>query len=156
MNSNTIPTTMWVILEIVKDPDLLQAVREEVATVCLRDPETGSLTVDVEKLIQLPLLQSVFTEVLRLHMNFNLLRQVNRPIDMDGHTLRKGAWVATPIVVAHFDETDWNQAGHPASEFWAERHIKYKEEKDPAGNVTLKPVFGLAGRPSSFFPFGML
>ena len=146
---------MWVILEIAQDPSLLQAVREEVATAYVTDPETGSRTVDVEKVVTLPLLQSILTETLRLRMNFNLMRNVNEHITMDGFTLRKGSMLQAPMLVAHHDEAAWGSVGHPASEFWAERHIKYKEERDEAGNVTQKRVFAMAGRPSSYFPFGM-
>ncbi|KAI1407900.1 putative cytochrome P450 [Hypoxylon sp. FL1857] len=154
LNSNSIPTTMWVILEIVKDPGLLQLVREEVATTYVTDPETKSRTIDVDKLVKLPLLQSIFTEVLRLHMNFNLLRHVNEPVTMDGCKMNKGDLVSAPMVLAHYNEADWSRASHPASEFWAERHVKYTEEKHEDGNVTVKREFALAGRPSSYFPFG--
>lgn len=156
MNSNSNPTTMWVTMEIVRDQDLLQAVREEVATVFVDNPETGSRTLDVEGLIRLPLLRSVLAEVLRLHMNFNVLRYVNDPITIDGHKLRRGVMVAAPMLTAHHDETYWGATGHPASEFWAERHIRRKEVKDGAGNVSKARVFALAGRPSSYLPFGML
>ena len=155
-NSNTIPTTMWMIVELAKDPALLEAVREEVATTYVTDPETGKRTFDIQKLAILPLLQSVFTETLRLRMNFNIIRQVNEPFAVDGYTLKKGAMLQAPMMVAHYDEAVWGNAGHPASEFWAERHIKYVDETDGSGNVCRKRTFAMAGRPSSYFPFGTL
>jgi len=74
---------MWMIVEIAKDPSLFQTVREEVATTYVTDPENGSRTFDIQKLVTLPLLQSVFTETLRLHMNFNIIRHLKEPVTMD-------------------------------------------------------------------------
>ncbi|KAK6064063.1 Cholesterol 7-alpha-monooxygenase 4 [Seiridium cupressi] len=56
--------------------------------------------------------------------------------------------------IAHHDEAVWGVPEHPASEFWAHRHIKYVESTDEAGNSQRKPEFSMAGRPSSFFPYG--
>lgn len=95
---------MWVILEIAKDPSLLAAVREEVATAYMIDSETGSRRVEAEKLMTLPLLQSILTEAVRLHMNFKLMLNVNEQITMDGFTLRKGSMLQAPMLVAHHDE----------------------------------------------------
>jgi hypothetical protein len=62
-----------------------------------------SLTLDMEKLGTLPLLQSILTETLRLHMNFNLIRNVNEPITINGFTLQKGAMLQAPMLVANYD-----------------------------------------------------
>ncbi|KAL9087509.1 MAG: hypothetical protein Q9165_006620 [Trypethelium subeluteriae] len=153
-NSNSIPTTMWMIIELVKNPSLLQAIREEIATTCFIAPETGARTIDIQKLVTLPLLQSMFVETLRLHMNFNIIRNVKENITLNGFTIRKESMLQAPMLVAHHDEAVWGVAGHPVSEFWAERHLKTVEEKDDSGCVTRKRTFAVAGRPSSFFPFG--
>lgn len=153
-NSNTIPTTMWMLLEILKDSSLLRAVQEEVATTYSKDPETGKPVCDIQKLVMLPLLQSVFTEVLRLHMNFNIIRHTKEPITMDGYKIKKGAMIQAPMMAAHYEESVWGSTGHPASEFWAERHIKYVDDRKENGQIEHKRVFAMAGRPSSYFPFG--
>jgi cytochrome P450 len=137
---------MWIILEIVKDPNLFKAVREEVNTVCTNDAPTKRVELHAAKVTSLPLLQSVFTEILRLHVNFNLMRSVNEPVRFDGITLPTGSLVQAPMKVAHFDESVWGRPEHPASEFWAERHINVKDGKR---------IFSMAGRPSAYFPFGM-
>lgn len=147
---------MWMIVEIIKDPSLLQAIREEVASTVITDSGTGARSFDGQKLVTLPLLQSVFTETLRLRMNFNIIRHAKEPVTMDGFTLPKGAMLQAPMMAAHYDPAIWTAADHPASEFWAERHVKYTEERDEAGNVSQKRTFATAGRPSSYFPFGML
>jgi cytochrome P450 len=147
---------MWMIIEILKDTSLLEAIREEITTTYITDPETKMRTFDIEKLVKLPLLQSVFTEILRLHMNFNVIRHVKEPLEMDGYTLGKGSMVQAPMMVAHYDEAVWGSAGHPASEFWPERHLKYVKNEDESGKATQKRIFVMAGRPSSYFPFGKL
>jgi len=86
-------------------------------------------------------------------MSFNVMRQVKEPIHMDGFTLQKGAMLQAPMHIAHYDPTVWSTKGHPADEFWPERHVKYVDEKDENGNVVQKPTYALAGRPSSFCPF---
>ncbi|KAK3317496.1 putative cytochrome P450 [Cercophora scortea] len=156
MTSNTIPIVMWMMIEITRDPSLLCAVRDEVAQAYISQPgkDAASRTLDLDKLSTMPFLQSVFAEVLRLHMNFNLMRNVNEPIAVEGFTLPRGSMLQAPMKVAHYDETVWGAPGHAAAQFWAERHIKYEETADADGSVRKVPVFAMAGRPSSFFPFG--
>ena len=53
---------------------------------------------------------------------------------------------------AHKDEKTWSVEGHPAGEFWAERHFKtttLRREED-----RLVPEFEVAGERGSFIPFG--
>lgn len=135
-------------MEIIKDPSLLQAVRDEVATVIHSDPETGRLQIDHQKLVALPLLQSVFTETLRLRVNFNIMRDVKQPITLDGHAIPGGVMLQAPMQVAHYNDSVWNAAGgHPADTFWAERHIRYTEDGT-------KRTYAMAASPASYFPFG--
>lgn len=135
-------------MEIVKDPSLLQAVRDEVATVIQSDSSEGKLNIDHQKLVALPLLQSIFTETLRLRVNFNIMRDVKQPITLDGHRIPQGVMLQAPMQVAHYDEKAWNGAGgHPADHFWAERHIRWTEQGT-------KRIYSMAGSPTSYFPFG--
>lgn len=146
LNSNSIPTTTWMLMEIIRDPSLLQAVRDEVATVTTMHPETGSLGIDSQKLVSLPLLQSIFTETLRLRINFNIMRDVKQPITLDGHTIPQGSLLQAPMQVAHYNEAVWGAADHPASDFWAERHVRTGDGG--------RRVYSMAGSPTSYFPFG--
>ena len=147
---------MWCIIEICRDPSLLDEVRREVQKAWTTNPETGKDTLDTQVIATLPLLQSVFTEVLRLHMNFNVIRHVREPLQVGGYTLPVSSMVQLPMMTAHYDETVWSSQGHPATEFWAERHIKHVEETDQDGNTSTTKKFATAGRPSSYFPFGKL
>ncbi|KAK7751765.1 hypothetical protein SLS62_006250 [Diatrype stigma] len=154
LTSNTIPTTIWMLMEMIKDPSLLQAVRDEVATAMVTDPTTGERTLDSQKLVALPLLQSIFTETLRLQISFNITRDVKQPILLDGHAIAKGSILQAPMMVSHYDESAWGVPDHPATDFWAERHIKYTSETDESGKTSRKRVYALAGHTTSYFPFG--
>lgn len=133
-------------MEIIKDPSLLQAVRDEVATVTSIDPEMGTPSIDSQKLVALPLLQSIFTETLRLRINFNIMRDVKQPITLDGHTIPKGSLLQAPMRVAHYKEAVWGTDGHPATDFWAERHVRTGDGG--------RRMYSMAGSPASYFPFG--
>lgn len=142
--------------EVAKDPSLLQILREEFNTAYVTDPRTGSRTLNLQKFAALPLLTSVYTETLRLSMSFNVVRNVSQTFTLDGYKIPEGALVQVPTLVAHYDEDVWGIEAHPASEFWAERHIKHTEEKDDSGKISSKRVFDMGGRSGSYFPYGIL
>lgn len=160
---------MWMLIEIAQDKGLQQTIREEVLTA--RNDKDADEIFDIHKLSTLPLLQSVLAEILRLHMDFNLIRHVQEDgisMDLDlrsstGATTKssrvaipRNAMLQAPMSTAHYEEAAWGVPGHPASEFWAGRHVKYVDYDDSTDGVNAKKrrVYALAGRPSSFFPFG--
>lgn len=145
-NANSVPMSTWAMMELIADPELYRAVREECLAASTADPVTGKRTFDPQKLLGMPLLQSVFIETLRLHVSINVTRQVTQPITLDGYVLSPGSLIQAPSQIGQYDEAVWGSAGHPASEFWAGRHLKHDNGK---------PEFTMAGRTSSFFPFGM-
>lgn len=145
---------MWALMEIIKDRDLFKEIRAEVMSTYTKDPATGAETIDTQKLLALPLLQSVFSETLRLHMSFNVMRQVKEPIKIDKYNIKTGTMLQVPMQVSHYNEQVWSVQDHPADQFWAARHIKYIDEKDEHGKVTQKRTFNMEGLSGSFFPFG--
>ncbi|KAI0097726.1 putative cytochrome P450 [Nemania sp. FL0031] len=149
-NSNSIPTATWMLMELFKDTSLFQAVQEEIETA---RGGSGSRRLDLDTLMTLPLLTSVFTETLRLRMSLNIIRTLESPITIGGYEIPKGSYLQAPTMAAHYDEDTWGQPGHPASEFWAGRHIKYVESND-SGKPGLQRVFATPGHPNTFFPFG--
>ncbi|KAK3688015.1 cytochrome P450 [Podospora appendiculata] len=153
LNANTIPITTWALYELVKDPALFQEVRAEVLQAYIVDATTGERKIDVQKLTALPLLQSIYTETLRVHMSLNLTREVNNTVVVEGYSLKKGAVLQAITQLAHLDEATWGREGHPASEFWAHRHLKHvpRLEKGEGGSVL--ELF-MAGKSGSFVPFG--
>ncbi|KAK3324364.1 cytochrome P450 [Cercophora scortea] len=153
LNANTIPITTWALYELIKDPALFQEVKTEVLQAYTVDAATGERRIDVQKLGTLPLLQSVYTETLRIHMSLNLTREVNNPVVVEGYKLRKGAVMQAITQLAHLDEATWGREGHPASEFWAGRHLKYAPGLEKGGGGVV-PEFFMAGKAGSFVPFG--
>jgi cytochrome P450 len=135
----------WAMMELIADPALYKAVREECLAASTADPVTGERTFDTQKLLGMPLLQSVYIETLRLHVSINVTREVTQPITLDGYLLKPGALIQAPSQIGQYNETVWGTSAHPASKFWAGRHLKHDKGK---------PEFTMAGKTTSFFPFG--
>jgi len=153
-NSNSIPVVGWCLFEVIKQPRLLRRLREEVAAALVTDPGTGERSFDVQQLLSLPLLQSLYIESMRLHVSLWIMRDVVGPVTVDGFELEKGSVLQAATDIAHRDEEVWGTPEHPATEFWPERHIKYVESVDKSGKVTTKPEFSMAANASHFFPYG--
>jgi len=137
---------------MIRDPSLLESLRSQVDSVAI-DSSTGQRTFDLQRLINLPLLQSVYTEVMRLHVSINVTREVVQPLEVEGYMLTPGSILQAPTELAHLNESVWGAEGHPAGEFWAERNIKWVEEPETGKRV---PVFEVRGRPTDWFPYGEL
>lgn len=154
LNGNTVPITAWAVSELLQDSKLLDAIRSEIQKEAI-DPETGEL--DTRRVVSLPLLQSLYIETMRLHVSFAVTREVReRAFEITpGCWAEKGAIVQTCSTVAHLEEGVWGVEGHPASEFWAWRHVRMDEIRDDAtGKTTTRMRFAMRGRPTSFFPYG--
>ena len=139
----------------MKDPSLWEAIREEAESAFETDPVTGERELNLQKVLVLPLLQSVYIETLRLHVSVNVTREVvAETTTMAGYQLPKHALIQAPTRIAHYDEKVWGVDDHPASEFWAFRNIKYSTvEENGKEKQTFKFVMG-AG-PNEYFPYGM-
>ncbi|KAL3471727.1 cytochrome P450 [Aspergillus californicus] len=144
-NANSVPMSTWAMMELIADPELYGAVREECMAASTEDPVTGGRVFNPQKLLSMPLLQSVYIETLRLHVSINVTREVTQPITLDGHHLTPGSLIQAPSQIGQYNEAVWGSAGHPASEFWVGRNLKHENGK---------AEFTMAGRTSSFFPFG--
>ena len=145
-NANSVPMSTWALMEILKDPELYLAVREECLAASTADPVTGLRTFDAQKVVSSPILQSVYIETLRLHVSINVTREVTKPITLDGYRLTAGSLIQAPSQIGAYNEVVWGTEKHPASTFWGLRNLKYA----PDG----RPEFTMAGKTSSFFPYG--
>ncbi|KAI0886387.1 putative cytochrome P450 [Annulohypoxylon maeteangense] len=154
LNGNTLPLTAWALMEIIQDPKLFRETRNEVSQSFVIDEETNKLHIDIRKLLSLPLLSSIYIEVLRMHVSFNATRMAQQDIHMGGYHISKGSIIQSPSQIAHYDEDSWGVDGHPASQFWASRHLNYTEKVDKAGTIKQEPYFSIKARPTSFFPYG--
>ncbi|KAI5862347.1 cytochrome P450 [Durotheca rogersii] len=154
LNGNTLPIATWILMELIQDPPLLRRVRQEAQQAFAVDELTGQRRLaDVEKLLSMPLIQSVYSEALRMHISFNATREALEDIWIGGYRIAKGSLIQTPTQIAHYEDAVWNADGHPAAEFWAERHLDYTAK---TGEDT-KPGearFSINARPTSYFPYG--
>lgn len=158
LNSNAIPVTTWGLMELARDVELQQAIRDEVQSAKTIDTDTGAQVFDPLKLTGLPLFQSFYTEIMRMHVSMNVTREVVGPgVKMGGYQVEVGSLLQASSEIAHYDESVWGTKEHPASEFWAERHLRYVDS-DAANSKTDEKKraaqFEMMGRPSDFFPYG--
>ncbi|PGH00652.1 hypothetical protein AJ80_09142 [Polytolypa hystricis UAMH7299] len=135
INANAIPMTAYMLIEMVRNPSLLQRIRSEVQTAMVPGKESSSaLAVDIEKLSSLPLLNSVYNECLRLRSSIPISRRLRVDVEIDGYTLKANNFILAPSWVSHINEDVWAHSGHPASEFWAERFLEKKSRKVKLGD----------------------
>ncbi|WPH03374.1 cholesterol 7-alpha-monooxygenase [Acrodontium crateriforme] len=150
--SNVIPTTGWMLMHIIDpagDLTLLPRVLAEVKSSAKPDG-----TFDVPTLIAQPLLQSIWTEALRLYSDVlvtrNIRQDITLPLDADGKrtvTLHNGDNIFAPSWIGHNDPIAWASENVSISQFHAERFLTI----DP---VTGNETFSLNGTTGKYFPFG--
>lgn len=154
-NANSIPIAMWAMIEIIQDADLYKRLRVECLGGFDIDSLSGKRVLNLKKLLDLPLLASIYAECLRLHVYMNIIRGVHGDMELDGYILKKGSLAQSPSMIAHLDEEFWARPGHPASDFWAERFIVNERVKDVNGNVRTVKRFSTDGMAGHWFPYGM-
>ncbi|KAM3426276.1 hypothetical protein NHJ13734_009550 [Beauveria thailandica] len=154
LNGNTVPVTCWALIELIKDPKLFASVSKEALLSLETDSETGQRGFNAQKLVSGPLLQSIYVEIMRLHVSFNVTREVLHDLEFDEVVVKKGSLLQCSSQMAHYEDSVWGVDDHPASEFYAQRHIKYTMAEDESGKPYEKAQFSMKGRPSSFFPYG--
>ncbi|KAH7198438.1 cytochrome P450 [Fusarium flagelliforme] len=130
INSNAIPMTSWVIIEILRRPETFKRIKEEVATVY--NKETKQL--DIAEMRKLPLLNSVYLECMRLRSSVFVVRKLRESIELDGYTLKQGNLILAPSYLAHNAPEVWSTASYPPEEFWPERFIKKGSSGIASGN----------------------
>ncbi|KAI9763251.1 MAG: hypothetical protein M1840_000826 [Geoglossum simile] len=143
---NSIPATGWVLIEILRDPELYRRVRAEivVAGAVTIDKSTGATHFDGAKAASMPLLQSVYQECLRLYMSIPVVRSLRNDIEIDGYILRAGNAIITPTYLAHHNPSVWSTPDHPAHAFWADRFMRNSNDPNESGKKD----------PGDYFPFG--
>lgn len=88
-------TAAWVLLELLKQPALLRQVRDELDQIYGDDGE-----VTFQSLRQIPVLESVVKEVLRLHPPLIvLMREVSQDLEIGPYVIEKGqmVWASPPV-----------------------------------------------------------
>ena len=129
--------TSWIIIEILQRPALYAEIMNELSQAFIMD-EAGKRKINLQILLKLPLLSSVYQECLRLRASVVIVRELRNDVDFDGYTLKAGNLVMAPSWLAHQDPLDWNAEGYTADEFWPKRFYNRKNNVE-------------AG---SYFPYG--
>ena len=139
INSNAIPTTTWILNEIIKTPTLHQQIYQEIqGAVITHSKEKAKLQcLDLVELPKLPCLASLYSECLRFHLSAQLGRRLNQDMEVGGYLLKAGNAVIAPTWLGHRDESIWSKPGHSPNEVWPERFLHLDSTK-----------------PGDFFPFG--
>lgn len=135
INANAIPMTAYMLIEMVRNPSLLQRIRSEVQTSMVPGGEPNSvLSIDIGKLSSMPLLNSVYSECLRLRSSIPISRRQREDVEIDGYTLRASNFIFAPSWLSYIDENVWAHSGHSAREFWAERFLEKEMRKVKLGD----------------------
>jgi cytochrome P450 len=148
--SNAIPVSTWMLFHILNPDAESTLLPRTLAEIRSTRREDG--TIDVDKLIVLPLLQSMFHETMRLYIDVLVTRQLPEdtlvPINASNNKfikLGKDDIVMCPSWLGHRDETTWKDMNPDT--WYAERFL-IRDEK------TGKDTFTLSGTNGKFFPFG--
>ena len=165
---NAIPTTMFSVYHIFKDPALLKRVRDDLE---VHFGQTTLLDIDLAKLVKNTLLSSIQAEVLRLYVNVCVM--VSSPhadVSLGRWWMPRGATALVHSSMTHMDDSYWNTRDglYSVRTFWADRFITYpldplsgpvkpnvrdKYLPNPqSGNG--KPFFSLQGLEASWMPYG--
>ncbi|GMH29836.1 hypothetical protein Nepgr_031679 [Nepenthes gracilis] len=135
--TDTTSTTFeWAMTELIRNPEKLEKARAELRHII------GNGNLDKEEdIAQLPYLQAVVKETLRLHpaVAFLIPRKVSMDVHISGYTVPKGAQVLVNVWAMGREESVWEAANSFIPERFMESNIDVK-----GGNFELLP-FG-AGR----------
>ncbi|KAG9241617.1 cytochrome P450 [Calycina marina] len=167
---NVHPATIWTIVEVFKDKVLLARVRAELATVNFHGVHAKE---DVDLLLGIPLLQSIYAEVLRLRVEVvHLFHSKHEDIQLKEWKIPKSHLSVIETYSAHKNADFWNtrDGQYPLDTFWADRFLIYpndpssgplkksqRELKSKAAETMSpgKPFFKESGTADSFFPYGI-
>ncbi|KAK8085446.1 cytochrome P450 [Apiospora hydei] len=138
LNANAVPASGWLLIHILdpRTPDILPRIMEEIQEAVDVGDASGALDFDLSTLLNQPLLQSMFHEVLRLYVDVLITRGVYQDMKLpteDGQRkllLKKGTVAMAPSYVNHYDPNGY--AGAPVDEFDGERFLVPADDSDEA------------------------
>ena len=148
-----------------KDRSLLARVR------CELEESKFQGDVDIENLLSLPLLQSVYAETLRVRVEaVAILYSERDDIHINEWRIPRNNVLLLQTAPAHMDTDFWytDEGRHPVDRFWADRFLEYPdkahsgptqktsdESKVAPANNCGKPRFVGTGLANYFIPFGV-
>ena len=125
-------TAAWTLIELLKRPDYLAEVVEELDALAAENPE-----VSYQALREMPKLEAAIKEALRLHPPLIILLRVAKvPVDVGGYTIQPGTMVAASPSVSNRDP----QAFDDPEGFDPTRYLEPREDD--------------VANPWSWIPFG--
>jgi cytochrome P450 len=142
---NTVPTLFWTVYEIYSRPELLEAIRQEIATKAVRRSDHGFILDLAALQTECHILLSAYQETQRMRHSQVAFRMVLEDTLLDGqYLLKKGNVLHIPAKPTHMDTSVW---GPQAGVFDPYRFVPAGAGGDEARERT-KIV------PSSFLPWG--
>ncbi|XP_044954925.1 geraniol 8-hydroxylase-like [Hordeum vulgare subsp. vulgare] len=131
-------TIEWAMAELLQDPQAMTKVQQE-----LKNVLGSKMHVEYSDINQLPYLQAVIKETLRLHAVVPLVpNKAEATVKIHGHTVPKGSTVLVNVWAIHHDAELWPEP----NKFIPERFLKQQEEVSFQGAVDLRFVPFSAGR----------
>ncbi|KAI0547068.1 cytochrome P450 [Xylaria curta] len=132
-NFNLVPSALVAALHIICVPGLMQLVREEISANFAEGSVGDVKNIEPKKILELPLLSSIYAESLRLHVKiFFFASSPRSDASMGKWKLPRGTLGLVNTDGPHTEEDFWNtQNGrYPLDSFWAERFIV--DPQDPS------------------------
>jgi cytochrome P450 len=163
INENTITSAFWLVFEVLRDKTLQNRVYSEIAESFTCSQLSGRRVINIDALLQKPLLQSCYAETLRLHVSSAALR-TNRFEDyqLGNFVIKKNQCVLLPTRPSALNQKAWGErcSGLKKSlqEFDADRFLT--EVGSKGGNcrgeneTKPEPTFSMDGLAGLWIPFG--
>lgn len=135
------------VLEALQRPDLLSQALEEVITSQSWLGLSSNPSMNIEPLCNMPILQSMYAETLRVYTSLFALRSAaHGGFNLGNLTFPKDELLALDTRVAAMDRSIWNvgpttyahEGTHPVNQFWAERFLVYPDDPT-SGPVRFNP-----------------
>uniref|UniRef100_N1QQ45 Cytochrome P450 76C4 n=1 Tax=Aegilops tauschii TaxID=37682 RepID=N1QQ45_AEGTA len=137
-NDTVSGTIEWAMAELLQDPQSMTKLQQELKSV------VGSKThVEYSDIDQLPYLQAVVKETLRLHAVVPLVpNKAEATVKIQGHTVPKGSTVLVNVWAVHHDAEAWPEP----NKFIPERFLQHEQEVSFQGAADFRFVPFSAGR----------
>jgi cytochrome P450 len=169
-NVNLGPAAFWAVLEIFRNPALLEQVRSRLPDVRSVADVSSLLSIseNKESICADPLLQSIYTETLRLRVCAFIVRRFpHDSVDLHGWRVPRDQTCLVSTHPAHMHGDGWNTDGgqQPLDRFWAHRFLIPKMDASAASTPPAEQSqntlsaengwsFSLRGLEGVWIPFG--
>jgi cytochrome P450 len=124
--TTSVASVCRLIIEIFRHPEILAEVRRE-AKSCITGRQGGTPKFDMDRLIRLPWVQTVYAENLRLRIHDAMLRKTSETVNLNGWLIPKNEIIVTCSTTAHVNLDVWSateRGSHPTFEFHPARSLQ--------------------------------